>query len=150
MWAYKLLYHLKTTVQNIREHRATVLMSLAAVGFTLLLLASYLLLLTNLQAIGERLGKELQIMLYLETGLSGKERARVQERLAAVFRTRVGPAGSVAVSVSFSFLPERVLDALVAGALAHERAEPLRHRRQRVGVSGPVRAALFTGSFGVS
>jgi len=83
MWAYKLLYHLKTTVQNIREHRATVLMSLAAVGFTLLLLASYLLLLTNLQAIGERLGKELQIMLYLETGLSGKERARVQDAVTA-------------------------------------------------------------------
>jgi cell division transport system permease protein len=79
MWAYKLLYHLKTTGQNIREHRATVLMSLAAVGFTLLLLASYLLLLTNLQAIGERLGKELQIVLYLEKGLSGKERDRVQK-----------------------------------------------------------------------
>jgi cell division transport system permease protein len=58
-------------------------MSLAAVGFTLLLLASYLLLLTNLQAIGERLGKELQIMLYLEKGLSGKEQARVQDLVAA-------------------------------------------------------------------
>lgn len=78
MWVYKLLYHLKTTGQNIKEHRATVLMSLAAVGFTLLLLASYLLLLTNLQAIGERLGKELQIVLYLDNGLSGRERERVQ------------------------------------------------------------------------
>jgi cell division transport system permease protein len=83
MWAYKLLYHLKTTAQNIREHRATVLMSLAAVGFTLLLLASYLLLLTNLQAIGERLGKELQIMLYLDTGLSGKDRARIEDAVRA-------------------------------------------------------------------
>lgn len=79
MWAYKLLYHLRTTGQNIREHRTTVLMSLAAVGFTLLLLASYLLFLTNLQAIGERLGKDLQIVLYLDTGLSTEKRVRLQE-----------------------------------------------------------------------
>lgn len=83
MWTYKFLYHLKTTGQNIREHRATVLMSLAAVGFTLLLLASYLLLLTNLQAAGERLGRELQIMLYLDKGLSNQERARIQEAVEA-------------------------------------------------------------------
>jgi cell division transport system permease protein len=83
MWAYKLLYHLETTAQNIREHRATVLMSLAAVGFTLLLLASYLLVLTNLQAIGNRLGSELQIMLYLEKGLSEKKRTDLQGAVAA-------------------------------------------------------------------
>lgn len=83
MRVYKLVYHLKTTGQNIKEHRATVVMSLAAVGFTLLLFASYLLLLTNLQAIGERLGKELQIVLYLDKGLSGQERVRVQEAVTA-------------------------------------------------------------------
>jgi cell division transport system permease protein len=83
MWAYKLLYHLKTTRQNIREHRGMVVMSLAAVGFTLLLLASYLLLLSNLQTIGERLGKELQIVLYLEKGLSGQKRVQVQEAVTA-------------------------------------------------------------------
>ena len=83
MWAYKLLYHLKTTGQNIKEHRSMVVMSLAAVGFTLLLLASYLLLLSNLQTIGERLGKELQIALYLEKGLSGKKRVQVQEAVMA-------------------------------------------------------------------
>jgi cell division transport system permease protein len=58
-------------------------MSLAAVGFTLLLLASYLLLLSNLQTIGERLGKELQIVLYLEKGLSGKKRVEVEEAVTA-------------------------------------------------------------------
>jgi len=58
-------------------------MSLAAVGFTLLLLASYLLLLSNLQTIGERLGKELQIVLYLEKGLTGKKRAQVEEAVMA-------------------------------------------------------------------
>ena len=83
MWIYKLFYNLKTTGQNLREHRATVFLSLAAVGFTLLLLASYLLLLTNLQAIGERLGKELQIMLYLDRGLSEEARARLQDEVAA-------------------------------------------------------------------
>lgn len=83
MWPYKLYYQLKTTAQNIREHRATVLLSLAAVGFTLLLLASYLLLLSNLQSVGERLGRELQIMLYLDKGLSGQARARVEEAVRA-------------------------------------------------------------------
>ncbi len=83
MWTYKLYYNLKTTGQNIKEHRATVLMSLAAVGFTLLLLASYLLLLTNLQDIGERLGKELQIMLYLDQGLSEEARVQLQKQVAA-------------------------------------------------------------------
>jgi cell division transport system permease protein len=83
MWAYKLLYQLKTTGQNIKQHRSMVVMSLAAVGFTLLLLASYLLLLSNLQTIGERLGKELQIVLYLEEGLSGKKRVQAQEAVTA-------------------------------------------------------------------
>ncbi len=84
MWTYKLLYHLKTTAQNIREHLNTVLMSLAAVGFTLLLLASYLLMLTNLQVIGERLGKELQIMLYLEQELREKDRSGVRDAVSAM------------------------------------------------------------------
>jgi cell division transport system permease protein len=74
---------LRTTWENIREHRSAVLMSLAAVGFSLLLFASYLLLLTNLQTIGERLGKELQIVLYLEKGLSGKKRVRIEESVLA-------------------------------------------------------------------
>lgn len=79
MWAYKLLYHLRTTGQNIREHRSMVVMSLAAVGFTLLLFSSYLLLLTNLQAIGDRLGRELQIVMYLDKRLSAQDRGRVEE-----------------------------------------------------------------------
>jgi cell division transport system permease protein len=83
MWTYELLYHLKTTGQNIKEHGSMVVMSLAAVGFTLLLLASYLLLLSNLQTIGDRLGKELQIVLYLEKGLSGKDRVKVEEAVTA-------------------------------------------------------------------
>jgi cell division transport system permease protein len=83
MWIYKLLYHLKTTGQNMSEHRATVWMSLAAVGFTLLLLAFYLLFLANLQAVGDRLGRELQITLYLDKGLSDGERVRLRDAVAA-------------------------------------------------------------------
>jgi cell division transport system permease protein len=79
MWVYKLLYHLRTTGQNIKEHRSMVVMSLAAVGFTLLLFSSYLLLLTNLQAIGDRMGRELQIVIYLGKGLSAQDRAWVEE-----------------------------------------------------------------------
>ena len=83
MWIYSLLYHFKTTGQNIREHRTTVILSMAAVGFTLLLFASYLLLLTNLQSLAERLGKRLQIVVYLEKGLSDNELLRLKEAVMA-------------------------------------------------------------------
>jgi cell division transport system permease protein len=83
MWIYKLLYHLKTTGQNMSEHRATVWMSLAAVGFTLLLLGFYLLFLANLHAVGDRLGQELQIMLYLDKKVSDEQIVLLRNAVAA-------------------------------------------------------------------
>ena len=65
---YQFLYQLKTTQHNIREHWGSLLLSIVAVGFTMLLFASYLLLLGNLQAVSARLNEQLQIIVYLEKG----------------------------------------------------------------------------------
>ncbi len=102
MWTYEFLYHLDTLRTNLREHRTTVLLSVAAVGFTLLLFASYLLLLTNLQSIGERLGRELQVVVYLEKGLSPAGRKKVGEEILR--------DGAVASAEFCS--PEKALDSL--------------------------------------
>jgi cell division transport system permease protein len=84
MWMYRLLYILKSTRQNVQDHRPTLIMSVIAVAFTLLLFASYVLLLSNLQAMGKRMGDYLQITLYLDKEVSGKDRQSIQERLTAM------------------------------------------------------------------
>ncbi len=79
-WIYQLFYHLKTTQHNIREHWGSLLLSLSAVGFTMLLLASYLLFLANLQAVAKRLGDQLQVVVYLEKGLSERDCLRLKAK----------------------------------------------------------------------
>ena len=71
---YQLLYQLKATQHNIREHWGSLLLSLAALGFTMLLFAAYLLLLANLQSLSSRMSDQLQIIVYLEKGISKKSR----------------------------------------------------------------------------
>jgi len=84
MWKYRFLYILKSTRQNIQDHAPTLLMSVTAVGFTLLLFASYVLLLSNLQTMGKRMGEDLQITLYLDNKISEKGRAKVVDVLAGM------------------------------------------------------------------
>jgi len=74
MFRYKILYQLKTTQQNIRAHVPSLLLSLSAVSFTLLLFASYMLLLSNFQSMQKRLGEHLQVTLYLGKDVSDKVR----------------------------------------------------------------------------
>jgi len=81
---YRLLYILKSTRQNVQDHGPTLIMSVTAVGFTLLLFASYVLLLSNLQTMGKRMGDYLQITLYLDQDVSAKARQSMKERLTAM------------------------------------------------------------------
>ena len=69
-----LLYQLRTTRHNLRSQGVTLLLSLAAVSVSLLLFASYLLLLANLQSVARRAGQELQVVAYLEEGGSEADR----------------------------------------------------------------------------
>ena len=84
MRAYRLFYILKTTKQNIQDHGPTLVISITAVGFTLLLFASYVLLSTNLQSMGKRMGEHLQITMYLEKNLAEKEIPILQSRVAGM------------------------------------------------------------------
>ncbi len=81
MWKFKLLYHLQTTLQNIREHKSSLLMSLTAVAFTLLLLSGYILFLSNLESVQDRLGEHLQITMYLDKSVSSKDRAGMEKQV---------------------------------------------------------------------
>lgn len=74
MFRYRIFYQLKTTRQNVRAHAGSFFLSLAAVSFTLLLFASYMLLLSNFQSMKKRLGEHLQMTLYLKKNLSDKDR----------------------------------------------------------------------------
>jgi len=84
MWVYRLLYVLKSTRRNVQDHAPTLIMSVTAAAFTLLLFALYVLLLTNLQSVGEHAGELLQITLYLEPDLAGGDRRSLQERVEAM------------------------------------------------------------------
>ena len=83
MWAYRLLYSVKATQENFRQYGATLLVSLAAVSFTMLLLASYVLLLGNLKTMETRLGENLQITVYLEKGLADDGRKALEAAIGA-------------------------------------------------------------------
>ena len=84
MWKYKILYHLKATGQNVREHGATLFLSLAAVGFTLLLFSAYMLLMDNIQSMKKRLGENLQITLYLEKTINTEERRDLEKAVSGM------------------------------------------------------------------
>ena len=75
---YQLIYQLKATQHNLKEHWGSLLLSLSAVGFTMLLFAAYLLLLTNFQAVSKRLDDQLQIVVYLEEGISERESLKIK------------------------------------------------------------------------
>lgn len=83
-WIHKLLYQAQATRQGFREHGATLLLSLAAVTFTLLLLASYLLFLNNLGSMEARLGENLQITAYLDKAIPDERRRSLEASILAV------------------------------------------------------------------
>ncbi|MEW6439946.1 MAG: ABC transporter permease [bacterium] len=83
MILYECYYIFKSVKENIRSHWVTHLVTSAAVGFSLLLFATFLLLLTNLQVIANRWGSELQVTVYLQKSISEDERQALQKTIAA-------------------------------------------------------------------
>lgn len=82
-WFFKLLAHGKAAGQGFRDHGPTFLVSLAAVTFTLLLLASYLLFLSNLKSMEARFGENLEITVYLERGIADEARKGLEVAILA-------------------------------------------------------------------
>ena len=78
---YKGYYIVRNARENIRGHWATHLVTLAAVGFSLLLFAVFLLVLTNLQLVANRWGSELQITAYLDGGVSEDGRQGLEKTI---------------------------------------------------------------------
>ncbi len=121
MWKYRFLYILKSTRQNIMDHAPSLAMSVTAVGFTLLLFAFYVLLLSNLQTMGKRMGEDLQVTLYLEKKVSAKDRSRIVDALAGMKEVE---------SVAYRS-PEKALESLslalgeTSGVLTALSANPL-------------------------
>jgi len=108
---YNWYYIVRNTRENIRGHRATHLVTLAAAGFSLLLFAVFLLILTNLQLVANRWGSELQITAYLDGDVSEDERQGLGKTIGGWQEVE---------SVSFAS-PEDALDALkrALGETAH-------------------------------
>lgn len=75
---------MNTTRQNLRVNGPTLLLSLAAVGFTLLLFSSYMLFLSNIQFMKKRLGENLQITLYLDKKIQNEERRDLEKRVSGM------------------------------------------------------------------
>jgi len=81
MWMYRLLYILKSTRKNVQDHGPTLVLSVTAVGFTLLLFATYVLFVSNLQVMGTRMGDHLQIIVYLGKDFPEGDLPALTERL---------------------------------------------------------------------
>lgn len=77
----ELRYMLQAARENVRGHWTFHLVTSAAVAFSLLLIAVFLLILNNLQAIAERWGRELQITVYLEEGMPEGGRVDLEETI---------------------------------------------------------------------
>lgn len=72
---------LQAARENVRWHWTFHVVASAAVAFSLLLIAVFLLILNNLQAVAERWGRDLQITIYLEGGLSELDRADLEKTI---------------------------------------------------------------------
>ncbi len=72
---------LQAARENVRWHWTFHVVTSSAGAFSLLLIAVFLLILNNLQAVAERWGRDLQITLYLEEGLSEPDRADLEKTI---------------------------------------------------------------------
>jgi len=78
---YRFFYILKSARKNVQDDGPTLMLSVTAVGFTLLLFASYVLVVSNLQSMGKRVGDHLQIVAYLDKGFPEDDLPSLAERL---------------------------------------------------------------------
>ncbi len=81
---YRLLYILKSARKNVQDHGPTLILSVTAVGFTLLLFATYVLVVSNLQAMGKGMGDHLQVIVYLGKDFPERDLPALGRRLGAM------------------------------------------------------------------
>lgn len=101
-WGYRLLYIAGSAWKNLKDHGPTMILSVTAVGFTLLLFATYVLVVSNLQAVGKGVGDQLQVIVYLDRGF--------QEGALGPLAERIGAMEEVEAVVYCS--PQQALDSL--------------------------------------
>ncbi len=77
----RLTYLLKETLANIRLNRTTTVIAVGTTAFTLACFGMFLLLYLNLKGVVSSLQEDIQVIIYLQDGLSGREITDLRQRL---------------------------------------------------------------------
>ncbi len=77
----RLTYLVRETFANIRVNRATTLIAVGTTGFTLACFGVFLLLYLNLRGMVSSLEEDIQVILYLDDGVSGETVSQLRQRL---------------------------------------------------------------------